>query len=477
MRSNTPAGIDSIIEQDADQLVETVAESVRIPSVLGPAKPGKPFGAEVDRALEHALGVAERFGFEVGRLEGYAGWVDLGSGDELIGVLSHVDVVPAGKTSDWNHPPFGAEIVDGVMVGRGTADDKGPLFSVLYGMKAIRDARLPLTKRMRLLLGTNEESGWGGIRRYLETEELPARGFSPDGMFTVVNREKGISVLRLVGTDRTRAAEGMRLGSVHGGTAPNSVPDEAIARIEGASSLMPRIQQAMDEAMKQRSSASFSLDVQDEGGVHIRSTGRAAHAMNPEQGSNAIAELLHLLRALDLVEDGATRFVALLDEHIGFDTTGTSLGMGWRDDPSGALTLNLGQIEIDRGEAVAVLDIRSPVSIACQEVIDQVGKVFENGSDSLRVEIQKQNEPLYVPEEHPLIKTLTAVYERVTGRESVLHAIGGGTYARAIDNCVCFGAVYPDEEITVHRPNERASIEKMIQNAKVYGHALYELAQ
>ena len=478
MKSQESTAIDRIVDQDRTELLTAIAESVRIPSVKAEPRPGMPFGEDVHRALEHALGVGKRLGFEVGRLDGYAGWIDYGQGEELIGVLSHVDVVPVGEESDWSHSPFAAETSDGMMYGRGTADDKGPLFSSLYGLKALRDAGLRTSKRIRILIGTDEESGWGGIKRYLESEEVPTCGFSPDGMFTVVNREKGGNVFRLVGVNQERATSGLRLCSLHGGTAPNNVPDEASACLRGAGSSHERIQTAIAAAIGARSHASFELVLEDEGeAVRISSKGRSAHAMCPEKGINAIAELLDLLAKLDLVDDGATQFAALLHQRIGFDTTGALLGMAWCDNASGPLTVNLGQITLDADEAVAVLDIRSPVSFSCGDVLEQMHRAFGGGDEGLAVEVQKQSEPLYVPDDHPMITVLSRVYREVTGREPVLHAIGGGTYARAIENCVCFGAVYPGEEITVHRPNERASIDHMVLNAKVYGHALYELSR
>ena len=478
MTDKTPAQIDHIVDQDREELLAVIAESVAIPSVRAEALPGKPFGEQIHQALEHALDVGTRLGFRVERLDGYAGWIEFGQGDDLIGVLSHIDVVPVGKLSDWSHPPFSAETVDGRMYGRGVADDKGPLFSTLYGLKAVRDAGLPLSKRIRLLIGTDEESGWGGIKRYLETEEIPTCGFSPDGMFTVVNREKGSSVIRLVGADTRRASHGLRLSSLRGGTAPNNVPDEAVALLKGAASCISQIQTAIDSTIGRRSDASLSLQVEPDGdSVLITSKGRSAHAMCPEKGINAIAELLRLLSILELVKDGATQFASLLDQRIGFDTTGNSLEMAWSDVMSGDLTLNLGQITVDDRQAIATMDIRSPVSVSCASVLTRVVSAFADTDGAIGVEVQKQSEPLHVPDEHPLITTLSKVYNEVTGHEPILHAIGGGTYARAIDNCVCFGAVYPGEEITVHQPNECALIENIILNGKVYGHALYELAK
>lgn len=478
MTSHEATAISRIVDRDREDLLAAIAESVRIPSVKAPSIPGMPFGEAVHHALEHALGVGERLGFQVGRLDGYAGWIDYGQGEDLVGVLSHVDVVPVGNEADWDRPPYAAETADGMMYGRGTADDKGPLFSSLYGLKALRDTGWRTSKRIRILIGTDEESGWGGIKQYLKSEEIPTCGFSPDGMFTVVNREKGGNTFRLVGIDSRRAATGLRLVALHGGTAPNNVPDEASACLHGAGPFHEQIRSAITTVIGERVHASFAMELQNDGDtVLLTSKGRSAHAMCPEKGINAVAELLHLLVKLELEDDGAARFAQQLDQRIGFDTTGASLGMDWCDDASGSLTVNLGQVRLAADEAVAVLDIRSPVSFSCGDVLSQMHAALNENGSGIVLEVQKQSEPLYVPADDPLIQTLSRVYHDVTGREPILHAIGGGTYARAIRNCVCFGAVYPGEEITVHRPNERASIDEMVLNAKVYGHALYELSK
>lgn len=465
--------INELVEQDRGQLIECVVASVRIPSVKGEACLGKPFGVEVDRALEHALGVAEDLGFQVGRLDGYIGWVDYGRGDDLVGVLAHVDVVPPGKKQDWRYPPFKAAIQDGIMYGRGTADDKGPLFSVLFGLKAVRDARLPVSKRVRLLIGTGEESGWEGIQHYLNNEEVPGCGFSPDGLFAVVNREKGITVVKLRMPCGGESASTPRILSLHGGLAHNSVPDYAEALLAVRLGATNELHQALRELASEDANVGITFKAHGEGHVLVTSNGISAHAMSPEKGTNAIALLLRFLSRLSLAQDGATRFVRLLDEYIGMDYSGASLGMAWHDDPSGGLTLNLGTIAIDENNAEAVADIRSPVTIPCDDVVAQMKKAFEK--TPLGIDTLTKKEPLYIPGQHRLIRTLSAVYEDVTGREAVLHSIGGGTYARAIENCICFGAIHPGEEITVHQPNERVSVDNLVLNAKIYGQALAEL--
>ena len=78
-------------------------EIVRIPSVEGPALPGKPFGRESGRSPRKTLELAESLGFRVKNVDGYAGHAEFGEGEETMGILGHLDVVPEG--SGWTYPP------------------------------------------------------------------------------------------------------------------------------------------------------------------------------------------------------------------------------------------------------------------------------------------------------------------------------------------------------------------------------------
>ena len=149
--------VDSIIERDRDKLIASLQESIRIPSTEGTPEEGAPFGKQVKKALDHALDTAEKLGLRAENHEGYVGCVELGEGEEMLGVICHLDVVPEG--TGWKHPPYGAVIDDGVMYGRGTLDDKGPAFAAIYALAAIKEAGIPLKRRIRVILGTNEETG------------------------------------------------------------------------------------------------------------------------------------------------------------------------------------------------------------------------------------------------------------------------------------------------------------------------------
>ena len=168
------------------EIVETTQALLQIPSVEGEAAPGAPFGMETVRALDYALEVAAKFGLTTKNVDGYAAhaeWTAPGVPAEapIVGVLAHVDVVPPG--SGWSHPPFGAEIADGKIYARGALDDKGPAMAGLWAILALKECGVPLSRRIRLILGANEESGFGCVKHYFSKEEMPVAGFTPDAMF------------------------------------------------------------------------------------------------------------------------------------------------------------------------------------------------------------------------------------------------------------------------------------------------------
>ena len=105
--------VDSIIERDRDKLIASLQENIRIPSTEAPAIEGAPFGKNVSDALHHALRTAEGLGLRTTDMEGYVGCIEHGEGEEMLGIICHLDVVPEG--TGWKHPPYGAVIEDGIM--------------------------------------------------------------------------------------------------------------------------------------------------------------------------------------------------------------------------------------------------------------------------------------------------------------------------------------------------------------------------
>ena len=124
-------------------------------------------------------------------IDNYAGDFEFGQGDEVLGIFAHLDVVPAG--SGWDTDPYEPVIKDGKLYARGSSDDKGPTMACYYALKIIKELELPVSKRVRFIVGTDEESGWGDMDYYFAHNGLkdPDFGFSPDAEFPIINGEKG----------------------------------------------------------------------------------------------------------------------------------------------------------------------------------------------------------------------------------------------------------------------------------------------
>lgn len=277
-------------------------------------------------ALETALGICEGLGFRT-KLddEGYYGYAEIGAGEELMGILVHLDVVPPG--SGWSHDLYGCEIAEGKLFGRGVVDDKGPAVAVMYAMKDILDSALVLDKRVRLILASQEEDGpWADIARYKAQEEIPGFGFTPDASFPATFGEKGILAVAL-----SMPAERAGFREIQGGTATNMVADQAQAVL-------------MD-------------------GTVLETRGRSAHGSMPELGDNAITSLMTQAAAHDCP------FAQFYMDHIGHALNGEGLGIALEDRASGGLTLNVGKIGLAEGRVTMHLDIRYPVTFSPQDVL------------------------------------------------------------------------------------------------------------
>lgn len=463
--------LNRIIESHRDEIIRCTQELVAIPSVEGESQPGKPFGEDVYRALDYVLTLGRNLGFDTKNVDGYAGHIEFGQGEKMLGILTHLDVVPAG--SGWSYPPFGGEIHNGRIYGRGAIDDKGPTIAVLYAMKAVMESGLPVNKKVRLILGTDEESGWEDLKYYFKQESVPDFGMSPDGRYPIINAEKGILHIELRKKFSTGKKSSIGIKKLYGGQRPNMVPDECtcVFRLDAdKEKLIKDI-----ENLKSKLGYTMKIEICDGKELIVKSIGQVAHASMPEKGKNAIGEMLLCLLALGLGDSEMERFIAFLAEAIGMEFDGYSMGLALEDHLSGKLTLNLGIIEVNNQYGRAVIDIRYPVSFEKQDILSRIRKVADKYG--IEVEVLDHQGPLYVPEENFLVKTLKKVYAEQTGQPAYTVAIGGGTYARAIKNAVAFGAVFPGKPEMAHQRDEYIEIEDLMMNAKIYAHAIAELVK
>ncbi|MHC1786001.1 MAG: Sapep family Mn(2+)-dependent dipeptidase [Christensenellales bacterium] len=450
--------LEKVLEGLREPLLETLKAWVRIPSIKGDRQEGAPFGPVVRQMLDKAMADCEALGFPTENFDGYIGHATLGEGsdEDALALLAHVDIVPVGD--GWQREPFGAQIEAGRLYGRGTSDDKGPAVAALYAMAAVKQAGIPLKRKVRLILGCDEESGWEDIAHYHQVAHMPRMGFSPDATYPVINIEKGMYGLEL---SAPLAGDGLQLIDFCTGERPNVVPGLAKARVRGGEELVEKTAAI---------SAHYGWPVmaQHEAGVvTLTATGITGHAAFPELGRNAIGQMLITLRDL-----GATGAIKLLADTIGTGYDAAGLNAAIQDSISGPLTCNLGIIRAQAGRLTARLDIRYPLMTSTQ----MLESLIRQSLPGVDVKVFSSKTPHHVPASSPLVQALLDAYHEVTGLPKATIAIGGGTYARSLKEGVAFGALFPGEADIAHQADEYIDIENLYKNMRIFAYAIVKLA-
>jgi succinyl-diaminopimelate desuccinylase len=457
------------VDAHQDEIVSALVGVLKIRSLEDEAAPNAPFGKPVREALDYTLNLCRDLGFTVKDVDGFAGHAEFGTGAEMVASLGHLDVVPEGD--GWEYPPYGATIKNGYIYARGASDDKGPTYASLFGAKAVMDSGLPIKRRIRVIFGCNEESGFGCVEHYFNVakEERPVLGFTPDSGFPLIYAEKGIANLVLEKAAPT-GDRPLRIVSASGGRRPNMVPDAATARLEGTPEAIAEAQKTLAKFWDKNVSVA-----QDSEALTISAVGKSAHGSRPQAGDNAVARLARALATLEL--DETECWLDWVNETN--DPTGDALGIAHRDDVAGPLTSNLGILETTAdGKIRLTYNIRYPVTwditsllAANKPIIDAGGWTLADYSDQ---------PPLYVPLDKEPVATLLRVYREASGDTlSEPETMGGGTYARATPFTVAYGAHFPtsaDDYGPAHEPDECISINTLLNATKIYAQALYELA-
>lgn len=466
-KQKTLNALEAILDQYASAMTEDLCRLLRYPTILGEPAPLAPFGKDIAAGLSYVLELAASFGFTVQNEEGYVGLVQYGQTERQIGALCHVDVVPAG--GHWLHAPFGGELENDIIYGRGAFDDKGPLIAVLYAMRALKEENVPLKNGLCLIVGTDEESGFRCMDYYKKHHQPPLCSIVPDADFPLVYAEKGIVHLQLsMPLGAEGASSGIQLQSLSGGIAANVIPESAEAFLA-----CDQTEQAILEELLHKYEQRRRIKLTREAdGLRLVASGRSAHGSLPEEGVNAISILLGFLRGLPLAQNAAeaARIFYML---CGEDTDGRGLRIACADE-HGALTMAPTQVQLREGQIDLVLDIRFPVSKDLAWLKAHILEIAE--PLGLRLTAWNGKEPHFIRPDSPLVQSLLAVYREESGDMRPPLAIGGGTYARAIPNAVAFGPVFPGQPRLEHQAEECISIAQLLRLSKIYAAALYALA-
>ncbi|MGB9790107.1 MAG: dipeptidase PepV [Thermotoga caldifontis] len=455
--------IDRIVLSLKEEMFREAANLVKIRSVQSDPAPGKPFGEGVAQALEYALKLGEKLGFRVKNVDGYAGHIEYGDSGKLFAVLGHLDVVPEGE--GWSVDPYGGVIKDGYLWGRGAADNKGPTVAVIYALKAVKEANVPIKNRARIILGTDEESGWECVKHYFQKEEKPIYAVTPDASFPIIYAEKGIITYRITAERNPSAPGRVKITKLEGGDAANVVPQSAMAELSPVSDeLLEKLKN-----FRAKNGARIEWSIENDRLI-VRTFGKSAHGSTPEKGINAIAALIDFLKDIDINED-VKIFVRTLASKIGYQTDGYSLRIAGRDCIVGDLTVNLGTVRMNDEKIEATINIRYPIYYSEAMMAKQIKEALK----PLKVEGEHHLLPLFVSPDSELIRILSEVYTEMTGQPATLLTMGGGTYARAVPCGVAFGPLLPGREGTEHQPDERIALEDLLTLARIYAQLFYRM--
>ncbi len=413
-----------------------------------------PFGPNIRKALDRFLEMAKRDGFKAVDVDGYAGYIEYGEGEELVGVLGHLDVVPLGE--GWTKDPLALEEVDGYLFGRGSSDDKGPTVAAYHALKILKDNNVKLNRRVRLIVGCDEETGFRGVEYYKKHCEIPNFGFTPDASFPVIYGEKGIIQLNINSEKATIIKE------INAGEAGNVVLGIASAKISENTLGLQFESYLKENGLK----GSYT-----ENSYYVK--GKFAHAMAPQEGVNAGVYLLGFIGKYHYDD-----FAQSLYNFV-YDYNGKGLNIDFTGEYMGKLTMNLGVLKVSDTKQSALIDIRYPDGYEAVDVLETIEKTLANTDFSQKLLESKSK--VFLDPKGAVIQILEDVYRRQTGDyDSPLITMGGGTYAKAFENHVAYGMEFPLEKRpsivgNVHQADEAVSISSLINGCAIYAEAIVKL--
>lgn len=460
------------MQEYEDFIIEDLKGLLSIESVRDDSKASldNPVGPGPRRALDYMYKIAERDGFGTHDVDHIAGRIEAGSGENVFGILCHVDVVPAGD--GWESNPFEPVITDDKVIARGTLDDKGPTIAAYYAVKILNDMNVNWKKRIHIIIGTDEESDWLCTDRYFKTEEMPALGFAPDAEFPAIHGEKGISTFDVIQNEKDEAQDEpeYELRSFTSGQRYNMVPDEAVANVavkENMTDVIQNFEQFLYENHLEGESAV------DSGVLVLKVQGKAVHGMDPSKGVNAGLYLLNFLATIDL-DQSAANFVNFSERYLFNSHFGEKMGMKYHTEIMGDVTTNIGIISYNNNNGGKFgINLRYPEGFEFEEAMTR----FENEIQQLgfSMKLGKNQVPHYVEKDDPFVQTLVQAYRNQTGDETEPYTIGGGTYARNLDKGVAFGAMFSDSEDLMHQKNEYITKKQLFNATSIYLESLYAL--
>jgi succinyl-diaminopimelate desuccinylase len=430
--------ISAAIEKNWPDFLDLLKQVMEVPSVKSDPMPQAPYGTETRRVLSLVMDKSAAFGFETKVIDdaiGYAQWGNEGS--DYIGILGHLDVVPAG--SGWDFPPFDLSEKDGRLYGRGILDNKGPIISCLYGMKLLKELGHQPKKNLRIIFGTDEESGMSDVPHYLAAEQPPVFGFTPDCKYPVVYGERGVVnvALHFPFPDN----ELHQFTSFQGDQFRDHVPDYLSVEVAGQT---------------------FEV------------TGKRSPSNAPELGANAITLMATQLAESQKVPPIAQAYFRWICQSFHQQHFGEGVDLALADEDSGKLILT--PVVMQKSPEGLLLEVafRYPVSVSETDVVTRLQRQLPLG---VELEVIRSIPGFCRDKESTEIAKLSAIYQKVTGNDPTPVTTTGATYARKMPNILAFGPSFPGQKGIAHNKNEYMDSADLRMNLEIYMRSIKALTE
>ncbi len=445
------------------QLHKDFSDIISIKSIASQRQGEYPFGARCAEALDLALEMGKRYGFQTENHDYYCGSILYGDSEDEIGLVVHLDVVPEGN--GWSGNPFTLKIDQDLYIGRGTLDDKGPFIACLYALRFLKDHNISLPFTVRLILGSDEEVGSTDLEYYAKIKTPPAFSFTPDARFPVCIGEKGI-----LQVDIKLGGLPAEIQDISGGEASNAVPDTATATVWDSDITRDRF----------KDNKRISVVRIDEKRIKVTARGESAHASMPENGVNAIGLLVDFLLDHGYIKNNRNAF-SFLSEACN-EYKGETLGIARTDEDFGYLTCIGGRLRVENGILVQNFNIRYIPDVTHDKIFNAIKDTLV--PKGFYVSEGMFSEGYTLPKADKRVRALMDAYREITGRQDLPFTMGGGTYARWLANTVAFGPAIDSERLRLgatrgdaHQADEYISHKELESTFLIYIKSVINLAR
>lgn len=461
--------------------LETLRELVEIPTFNVDGVPQYQ-NSEFLKIADKIQALAKAFNLNFRNIDNRVYEISLeGSGDEVVGIHAHADVVPV-TPENWvlkdgtKLDPFKVTLIGDRMYGRGTEDDKNGIVVAMYAMKVIKEEKLPLARQFKLLVDTTEETSGDAIPYYFEHNPTPQYNLALDGGYPVVIAEKGYGTVMATFPRRKGEGSGAEIVAMTGGMATNQIPSASVATFvtDQPAELAASLQKAGAEYAK-RNGGDFEVAAKVEGkDVKLTVTGVSAHSSEPESGVNPVARMLELIHSVDgkiaLKHNHITDAARYASDNWGLDYLGGKLGVGFADDFMGPLTTSLTLVGQDDKAFKLAVNLRVPKGKSPETLKKEIADKLSAWDKHSKVAVDftySIAEPMYRNPEGEWVKALLAVATENLGMEHKFGTSAGATSVHELPNGVQFGLARPEVKYTGHTDNEFKTVDQFLLDLQI----------